>query len=451
MKKPTVLLTLLGALSIAAPSLWARPSAPAPSAPVAQASEQKKQPQWKSREEYDAYMAFAKEKDASKRVPLIEAFLEKYSNSDFKGNALAFLMQTYQQLNDTSKAIETARKALQADPDSLDALGYLSFTFPYTFKASSPNAASELSQAKEEAQHGLDLLQKLQKPANVTDAQFQAYVKPKRASFNLVLGFIALQQKDYAAAVAPLKAAAEDGPKNPTVYSLLGHAYYNSKPPDINNAIWFLARAAALAQSSQNGNASAYEKDYSQVYESRRKSDCGEKEVLAEAATSTDPPGGFSVSPPPTHQATGNKNVDAFFQNIEDPLLVGCDAAQKAWQQLKGQPLALVGTVDSVQPGSDPGTTLVNVDLTPESKNQQGVYDIQLQDSSQPDSKLLRAGDPVSFQGTLSAFTTNPNFSVTLYDAKINGDVLKMASERQKAEEQEKKSRKKTGGRARRR
>ncbi len=437
MKKTTAFLTLLCALGAAGTILGAGPASPATAA-AAKGAAQTKQPQWKSREEYDAFMAFAKEKDASKRLPLIQAFLEKYPKSDFEGHALQALLQTYEQLNDTAKAIDAARKTLAADPNNLEALSYLSFTFPYTFKSSDPDAATQLSQAKTEAQKGLDALQNLQKPANVTDAQFEAYVKPKRASFNLTLGFVALQQKDYASAFAPLKAAAQDEPNNPTIYSLLGHAYYNSKPQETNNAIWFLAKAAAMAKSSNSQNASAYEKDYSAVYESQRKSNCGESDVLKQATTSMDPPAGFNVAPPATHPLTGNKSWDSFYQNIVDPLLIGCDASEKAWEQLKGQPLALVGTVVGVEPGSDSGTTLVNV-ANPSQPKGQTTFDVQLQDSSQANAKLLRPGDPVSFQGNLSAYTPTPNFYVTLSDAKINGDVLKMASERQKAEEQEKK------------
>ena len=54
---------------------------------------------WKSRDEYEAFNAMATEKDANKRISLAEAFLQKYSNSDFKDGAYVVEMQTYQQLN----------------------------------------------------------------------------------------------------------------------------------------------------------------------------------------------------------------------------------------------------------------------------------------------------------------------------------------------------------------
>src|SRR5713226_4351305 len=89
-----------------------------------------KQPQWKSREEYDAFQTMVNEKDSHKRISLADAFLQKYPNSDFKDAANVAKMQSYQQLGDAPKAIDAAHQALQANPDNLGALNYVSFAFP---------------------------------------------------------------------------------------------------------------------------------------------------------------------------------------------------------------------------------------------------------------------------------------------------------------------------------
>jgi tetratricopeptide (TPR) repeat protein len=437
MKKTYVSLTLLFLAGIMVMP-QARVYAAGGSAPQGAAAT--KQPQWKSRAEYDAFEAFVKETNPSKMISLIQAFLQKFPNSDFKANAYVAEMQTYQQLNNSAKAIKAAKNVLKADPNQLDALAYLSFAFPYTYKPTDADAATQLSEGLAEAQHGLEVLQNFQKPAGVSDAQFQAYIRPKRAIFNTAIGFADLQKKDYADAIAPLQAAIQDRPKDPLTLSLLGQASIYSNPPDFNNGIWYLARSAALAKAANSANAAQLEQFYSQVYESRHGSNQGEKEVLAQAASSATPPAGFNVTPPPKHKPTGDKNLDAFYQ-LEDALIVGGDTARQNWKQLQGQPIGLVGTVDSVQAGSDPGTTLVNVDITPNAKAKQGVYNIQLQDSSQPDAKLLQPGDPVQFQGTLSAYTATPSFYLTVSDAKINDAVLKMAAERAKANQEKEKAR----------
>ena len=231
-------------------------AAPAPAAPQA------KTPQWKSRAEYDAFQAFVKDSDKQKRLSEIQDFIKKYPSSDFIANAYVAEMQTYVQLNQTSEAIGSAKKALAADPDNLDALSYLSFTFPYTFKTSDSNASEELSTAGKNAQHGLEVLQNLKKPAGVSDEQFQNYVQPKtkRAIFNLAAGYAALMQKNYSDAVKFLEATKQDQPDNVLVYSFLGQAYYNQNPRDVDKAIWNLARAADLAESKNSQNAEQLKK-----------------------------------------------------------------------------------------------------------------------------------------------------------------------------------------------
>ena len=148
-----------------------------------------KAPQWKSREEYDAYNAMATATDPDKKISLAEAFIQKYPTSDFKSGALLTEMQVYASQNKTDKAVEVAKKVLDIDPDNLVALRFLSFTFPFLYKPTDADATSKLSRADSDAHHGLDLLQKLQKPAGATDEQFQQGVKEFRGVFNSCVGF----------------------------------------------------------------------------------------------------------------------------------------------------------------------------------------------------------------------------------------------------------------------
>ncbi len=442
MKKITVLFNLVLLIGIAslpgiaraAVEFGGRVALLPPSAsptPVPSAAGQKK-PQWSSRAEYDAFEAFVNEKDANKRLPLIQAFIQKYPNSDFLANAYVAEMQTFGQLNQSGKAIQAAKSALKIDPDNLDALYYLSFTFPYTYKASDSDGQTQLSQAVSEAKHGLELLQSLQKPAQVTAGQFNTYVKTHRAAFNSAIGFAAVQQKNYGEAIQSLEAAAQDSPDSVLVNSLLGQSYYEQQPRDVNKAIWYLARSVNLAEKSKSPNLAQLQKFYGQVYEAQHGSNADENKVLTEAKSSATPPADFSVAPPPHHAATGNQNLDAFYK-IEDALLVGGDTAQQNWVQLKGQPLGLVGHVDSVEKGNAPGTYLVRVDITPNSQSQEGTFDIVLQDN-QPDAQYLEPGNPLRFQGTIESYTTNPGFVLTLSDSKIDEAVLKAAAEKAKAD-----------------
>jgi len=384
-----------------------------------------KAPSWKSNDEYQAFQKITTEQDPRKRINLADDFLQKYSNSDFKDQAYVAKMQSYQQLNDAPHAMEAAQKALDASPDNIAALNYVSFAFPFMFKGDDPDKDAKLSKAEGYAKHGLDLVQKLQKPANLPEDQFNQQVKILRANFNGAAGFVALQRKDFAGAVATLKAAAEDSPNDTYANYRLGTAYLYSKPPDFDNAIWYLARADSLANAAKSPDAPNIDKFFSQVYSSRHGSDQGQKDVVAQAAASPTPPSGFKVAPPEKPKPTGNKSLDDFNEMVF-PLKLGGDTAQKVWDGLKGQDLGLAGFVNSVEKASDPGLYVVRISMD-QSKAASG-YDIELKDTTQPNVTDLKQGDPVHFAGKIASYTATPTFVLVVDNGKVNDDDLAAAA-----------------------
>jgi hypothetical protein len=375
-----------------------------------------KAPSWKSRDEYDAFMAMANEKDPNKKIQLAEAFVTKYANSDFKDSAYLVEMQTYQQLTppQPDKAVDAAHKVLQANPDNPDALRYLSFVFPFMYKGDAPDHDAKLGEAETEAKHGLEVVQKLQKPANLPEDQFNQIVKGLRDIFNGTIGFVDLQRKDYAGAITADKAAAEDNPSDEYVFYRMGLAYLYSNPHDYDNGIWYLARAFALAKANPNDtNAAEFETYLKKTYVGYHGNDDQLKEIETQAATSPNPPSGFKVAAMEAPKKTGNVLIDQF-NDMTYPLKFGGETAQKQWDALKGQPLEYGGSVDSVEKGTDPGTYSVRIDILDQSKATPGVYDIELKDSKQPDVKNLQPGDLIRFKGTMDSYTATPNVMVTV-------------------------------------
>ena len=429
MRKITVLWSsILAALS--ACSALAQTSGPAgriawlapPRAAIApQAADQKKGPQWKTREEYDAYTAMATEKDPQKKISLAEAVIQKYPGSDFKDSAYVTEMGAYYQLGKSDKAIEAGQKALEVNPDNLDALSFSSFTFPFVFKADDPDKDSKLTRADAQAKHGLEALQKLQKPDKVTDEQFNSFVKAKRALFNAASGFVALQKKDYPGAITAYKAATEDNATDFYAFYRMGLAYLFSNPRDYDHAIWYMAHAVSLAQAARDQNAEAFQKYLKQTYVGYHGNDKGLSDILTQAAGSANPPEGFKVAAMETPKDTGDPNVDAFNQ-MTFPLKLGGEKAQQTWDQLKGQALELGGFIDSVEKGTDSGTYLVRIDILAQSKAANGVYDVELKDATQPNVKNLSPGDAVRFKGTLTSYTATPNLILSI-DGEITTDL----------------------------
>jgi tetratricopeptide (TPR) repeat protein len=348
----------------------------------------------------------ANEKDAQKRITLAEGFLQKYSNSDFKANAYVAIMQTYQQLNNSDKAMEAAKKAVEIDPNNLQALSYLSFAFPFVFKPGEADEATKLSRADSDARHGLEALQKFQKPQNVTDEQFNQYVKAQRSIFNGAIGFAALQRKDYAAAVTSFKAATEDNASDYYSFYRAGLAYLFSTPRDYDNSIWNMARAVSLAKAAKDQNGEAFEKYLKRTYVDYHGNDQGLADILTQAAASPTPPAGFKVAAMEMPKATGNANTDAF-NSMTFALKLGGEKAEKQWGLLKGQPIELGGSIDSIEKGTDPGTYLARIAVLDQSR-QAGGYDIEVKDGTQPNVKNLQKGDLVRFRGTADTYTAAP-------------------------------------------
>jgi hypothetical protein len=389
-----------------------------------QQAEGQKATGWSSREEYDAYAAFLGEKDPQKKIALGDAFLQKYPNTYIKDQAYTIMMQVYgQQLNDVAKALDAGQKAVDANPSNLDALNYMSFVFPFVFQGKDPAAETKLAQAEKNARLGLEALQKLKKPDAVTQDQFDQAIKSQRANYNGCIGFVALQRKDYAGAITSFKTAAEDNPADVYVFYRLGIAYISGEPRDNNKAIWSLARSTALAKAGKNPAAGEIEKYLKSVYINYHGNEEGLSGILAQAATSPTPPEGFAVTQMEVPADTGNASVDAFNKTFF-MLKYGGDRAQKLWDGLKGQAFGVGGFVESVEPGSEPKTFVLKIDVLPESKSEDGVYDIELHDYTQPNVKNLGKGDAVHFQGTLAAYTATPKLIVTLDNGTINEDEI---------------------------
>jgi tetratricopeptide (TPR) repeat protein len=247
-------------------------------------------------------------------------------------------------------------------------------------------------------------------------------VKEFRSVFNSCVGFVALQRKDYANAITAFKAAIEDNPSDVYTFYRLGLAYMYSTPPDYDHAVWYIARAVALAQAAKNPAAADIDKFLKRAYINYHGNEEGLTDIETQAASAVNPPEGFKVAPMQVPAKTGNANIDAFNQTFFQ-LKLGGERAQKVWEALKGQPLELGGFVDSIEKGSDPNTYLVHIDILDQSKAEAGTYDIELKDTTQPNVKNLSPGDPVRFKGTIAAYTATPSLVVTV-EGTIDPDAI---------------------------
>ena len=130
-------------------------------------------------------------------------------------------------------------------------------------------------------------------------------MKEFRSVFNSCVGFVALQKKDYPAAITALKAATDDNPSGWYATYWLGLAYLYSTPRDYDHAIWYYARAVDLAKAGKDPNADAWEKYLKSTYVDYHGTDTGLSDIMTQAAASANPPDGFKVDSgggPETHR-----------------------------------------------------------------------------------------------------------------------------------------------------
>jgi tetratricopeptide (TPR) repeat protein len=396
-----------------------------PAAPGSPASSDQA-PTIKDPAEYNAYVNAVQQKDPNGKVSAMEAFLSTYPNSVMKASALEQLMGAYQQTGNQAKVVETAKRLLTADPNNLRALALLTFLARQGVM-SQTNAQQNLADLQQYCTKGFDAVKANQKPAGMKDEDFEKLKKDTSLIFNGGCGFAALQNKDYAHAQEYLKAAVDQEPNDLQNVYPLATAYLSANPPDTLNGLFYLARAAGIAQA---GSAAQQQiQAYGQkVYKNYHGSDEGWADyALATAKTATSPPPDWSTKitkyTPPTpaqqaHDLVKDKTPDQIkqlsFGEWELVLSAGAPEDQgKVWDVIKNIPLQMEGSVIEATSATELHIAGSEDDI------EQKRADITLTMSGPiPKLRMPKAGDSFDFEGTPSSYNATP-FMMTMSDGKL--------------------------------
>jgi tetratricopeptide (TPR) repeat protein len=336
-----------------APPQSAAPAAQTPAATPAPAPQKK---EIKDPAEYNAYMGALGQQDAAAKISGLEAFLTQYPNSVMKEDALELLMGSYQQTGNAAKTLETAQKVLQANPCNLRALALLAYTKQAMAQQGGAAAGQNLTEAGQYADKGLDCEQTSVKPDGTSPDDFQKLKTQTAVIFNGASGVAAYQVKDYGKAQQRLRAAVDADPKNLVNVYTLARAYLEPGPTEKDiDGLFYIARSANLAQGSGKDQIAKYGKS---KYTKYHGSDEGWNDLMAKAATATDPTGiTITQYVPPTpaqqaHDIMASKKVEEMsFAEWQLVLSEGTpEDAEKVWTTLKGKPLQMVAhllTIDT--------------------------------------------------------------------------------------------------------
>jgi hypothetical protein len=229
-----------------------------------QAAAEAKQPQAKTKAEYDAYLALFNEQNPTKKVELSTKFLTDYPDTEFKmyiyqmqidsyarlGNVdkvvetgnkfstdfpqadnntkkfvLQRLMAAYQQQNNFEKTLEYGEKLLQIDPKDLPSLLTLSSILPERLPQDEAKKAAQLDKALEYANRALAETNALQKPAQITDQQWTEEKNKLLATVTSSVGLVHLNKKEYDKASEQYEKSTSLAKTNPIDFYRLGISY----------------------------------------------------------------------------------------------------------------------------------------------------------------------------------------------------------------------------------
>ena len=338
--KKILVAVVLGVAAVAAAQTAAQPAQGQTSASQSQG------PVIKDPAEYNAYVAAIGQKDPAAEISGLEAFLTQYPNSIMKPQALDVLMALYQQTN-SPKVMDAAKRVLAVNPDNVKALVVLAY---------SEKAAQKWADARQHAEHALEVLPKWTKPEGVSDADFEKQKTAFKAVLENVAGFSALQLKDYPAAQKHLRTAVEADPTNvENVYALATALLPPSTPADEVNGLFFIARAVNLV--TDPAGKEQIRKFGRSKYIRYHGGEDGWNELLAKTATTPLPDPGFTIKPAPTpaeqahNMAVATTPDKMDFAQWEFILSNGSQADQDlVWNAIKGKAVQLQGTVIKATP-----------------------------------------------------------------------------------------------------
>ena len=407
---------------VAAFGLMTLAAQPQPAAQAGQAG----QPQWKDGQvEYNMFASAQKETDPKKKLALIDAWKEKYPETEFKMVRMQLYLNAYQQLNDMPHLLATLRDMLAMEPKDVTVMSPLMY---YTIIGNdvSPAALDTAEKAANDALANLGT-----KPASIKDEQWPQAKKQIEALAHKTLGWVAMQRKNGAVSQQEFVKTLQLDPNQAEVDFWLGNTLRAEKTPEkISQALFYYARAATL-----DGQGALPPQGRQQIDDYLRKAynayhgqdDAGLNELKTLAKAQPLPPDGFKIK-------TGNEiaaEKEEEFKKTNPQLalwmgvkkaLMAPDGAEYFEKQMKGAAVPpLKGKVISANPPVRSKEIVVGV-------ADPNIPEITLKLDA-PLKGKPELGEEIEFEGIPSAFTADP-FMVTFdaETAKIKGLTVKPAA-----------------------
>jgi len=170
-------------------------------------------------------LAAVKATDYDQQINLGEAFVSKYVASKYREAVYADLMHAYFEKQEFPKMFENGDKALTINPDDVSVLVQLGWVTPHNYDPNDIDAQKKLEKAEAELKHGLEVLNTLQKPANMTDEVFAKSKASATEQAHSGLGLVYFREQKPAESAAELEISTKDSNPDPADLYVLGRDY----------------------------------------------------------------------------------------------------------------------------------------------------------------------------------------------------------------------------------
>ena len=205
-----------------------------------------------SAEEDAAMKAFrdAPMTDLAKKLQIGEDFLQKYPQSRYRAEVLAWQVKGYMAVGQIDKMQVAGEKELELEPGDAQTMAILGSSMP---RGMSGNLTEDqktklLAQAEAYSKKSLELLPTLPKPAGVSDEQFIQAKNQIQAMAYGGLGLVAFRRAKFADAIPYLEQSAKFDPNpDPVIYFVLGLS--NEKASHFDDAVTAFTKCAAIQSS----------------------------------------------------------------------------------------------------------------------------------------------------------------------------------------------------------
>ncbi len=199
--------------------------------------------QYKDRAEYDIITKVYGEADPAKKLALLNEWREKYPETDYSLERDRFYLDSYQKTNNTTEAINAAKRVLAASPNEFTAHYVITLSVPVMGKADDATIGDGLTAAA--AVLRLVDQQFAAKPDGIAQAAWDNAKQQAVVNARLTLGWCKMQQKDNAGAAKEFEQVLSLDPSRGQVSYWLGQMTLNEQDASKYDLAFFhFARAA---------------------------------------------------------------------------------------------------------------------------------------------------------------------------------------------------------------